>query len=446
MKPLLKFISFVMFVLLLAIKPISAAEFLIEDLTRPQDKQKSWIALPYAFSSESMGFTVGAVGMWNGYVQPQMSIVASVFMGEELDVKHGDLAISETKRAKGAFLGISGYKPFFSERTYITALSGYSYFPNQRIYVNGTNDSVKDIENSHDDSLTPVQTQGKSVWFLTDFRYVLPWGESKNTILPKIQLSKGIAVNRDNIGGGAPFVTGQTILGTELFYAHKTVEKFPDVREVNSNGVRLYLDHDNTDYATNPTRGYSFKGQVSVDFGLGKSTQRWNALELDYSHFIELPNFSWSRQSVIALNTWTAYSPSWDKDNKITSTSHLDKHQTPMWEGARLGGWNRMRAYDSNRFNDKAAVYGAAEYRVIPILNPLGDQEWNPIAIDWIQVVLFAEIGRVAGKYDVTELFTDMKYDAGFSIRALAAKVPVRFDMAFGEEGSSMWFMVNQPF
>ncbi|MEA3523627.1 MAG: hypothetical protein U9R50_11735 [Campylobacterota bacterium] len=43
-------------------------------------------------------------------------------------------------------------------------------------------------------------------------------------------------------------------------------------------------------------------------------------------------------------------------------------------------------------------------------------------------------------------MLSDMKYDAGFSIRALAAKLPVRFDMAFGEEGSSMWVMIQQPF
>ena len=446
MKPLQQFCFFSLLLSIGLSTAASAAEFLIEDLTRPKDKQKSWIALPYAFSSDSMGFTMGAVGMWSGYVQPQMSIVASVFVGEELDVQHGDTAISETKRTEGVFLGISSYKPFFSDRTFITALGGYTYYPNQRLYVNGSNDSIKDIENDRDDSLTPLQTQGKSIWLLSDFRYVLPWGESKNSVLPHIQLRRGIAVNRDDVGGGTPFVTGQTILGTELFYANRTVEKFAESPELSTNGLRLYIDHDNTDYATNPTRGYSFKGQVSVDFGLGKSTQSWNAIELDYSHFIELPNFNWSRQNVIALNTWTAYSPSWDKGNKLTTNGHIDSHQTPMWEGARLGGWNRMRAYDSNRFNDKAAIYGAAEYRVIPILNPLADQEWNPIAIDWFQVVLFAEIGRVAGKYDVRELFTDMKYDAGFSFRALAAKLPVRFDMAFGEEGSSMWFMINQPF
>jgi len=87
----------------------------------------------------------------------------------------------------------------------------------------------------------------------------------------------------------------------------------------------------------------------------------------------------------------------------------------------------------------------ATEYRIIPQLNPMRDQKWNPIAIDWFQAVLFAEAGRVHGSYNQT-LLHDLKYDVGFSLRALAAKVPVRFEMAFGEEGSSMWVMIKQPF
>ena len=117
-----------------------------------------------------------------------------------------------------------------------------------------------------------------------------------------------------------------------------------------------------------------------------------------------------------------------------------------MWEGARLGGYDRMRAYDMNRFSDKAAIYFGVEYRVIPEFNPMRGQKWNPIPIDWFQVVLFSEAGRVASQYNIETLMSDMKYDVGFSIRALAAKIPVRFDMAYGAEGSNMWVMVKQPF
>ncbi len=425
---------------------INASEFLIEDLNRDKNKQQTWVVLPYVFSSDSMGFTMGAVGIFAGYIQPQMSIVATTFIGEELEVKHNDLRESETERTSGAMLAINGYRPSFSNRLFVSAIGAYGYYPNQRLYIEGGNDSEKDLENNDYNATTPLQTQGYNNWFKGDVRFVLPWGESKNQVLPKIQLQRGIAVNRDHIGGGAPFSTGQTLIGSEIFYSKWTADKFLESQEINTNGVRLFLEHDNTDYPSNPSRGYAFSAKASADFGTGNSTQSWNSLEVDYSHYLEFENVSWSRQSVVALNVWSAYSPSWKDSETLYDNGSLKKHQTPMWEGARLGGWTRMRAYDNNRFNDKAALYGAIEYRIIPRINPLADLAWNPIPVDWFQFVLFAEAGRVAEKYDVGLLLSDMKYDVGFSIRALAAKVPVRFEMAFGEEGSAMWFMLKQPF
>ena len=419
------------------------SEFLIEDLNRDKNQQQTWVALPYAFSSESMGLTAGVVGVFSGYIQPQMTIVATTFVGEDLEIGNEDS--SESARAAGAVVAVDGYRPSFSERLFISGIGTYAYYPNQRLYIDGSNDSEQILDNNSSNSTTPVQSKGYNNWFDAHFRYVLPLGESRNNVLPKIQLQRGIAVNRDHVGGGKPFVTGQTTLGTDLFYSKWSAESFSESPEINTNGVRLYLEHDNTDYGDNPSRGYTFGAELSVDFGLGNSTQSWNALEVDYSHYIELDNFSWTRHNVLALNLWSAYSPSWDDSETLHEGGVLKKHQTPMWEGARLGGWNRMRAYDNNRFNDKAALYGAVEYRFIPRINPLGEQKWNPFPIDWFQVVLFAEVGRVDDKYSA-DLLTDMKYDVGFSLRALAAKIPVRFEMAFGEEGSTMWVMLQQPF
>ncbi len=440
-------------VLLITLLPLSlgASEFIVEDINASK-KQSSWIALPYVFSSESMGFTTGLVGIFNGFFQPQMTIVASAFVSESQEVQkfYDEQNIKDDEaRTSGAFLGISGYRPSFSKRMFLTMLGSYAYYPNQRLYLDGSHDSKKDVESDDPRELTPFQTQGYNNWMKVDFRYVLPLGESKDEVLPVIKMRRGIPVNRDDVGGGAPFVTGQTIFGTELFYTKWTADKLIEEPSVNTNGLRLYLEHDNTDYPDNPSRGYSFMTKFSSDFGWANSTQSWSSLEAGYSHYFEFDNLSWTRQNVIALNSWTAYSPSWDKSKKFDPANPdaiFDAHQPPMWEGARLGGWNRMRAYDSNRFSDKAAIYFAAEYRIIPSLNPMRDQKWNPIPIDWFQTVLFAEAGRVAPEYDVGTLLSDMKYDVGFSVRALAAKMPIRFEMAFGDEGSTMWVMIQQPF
>ncbi|MDA7746751.1 hypothetical protein N8878_05400 [Psychromonas sp.] len=48
----------------------------------------------------------------------------------------------------------------------------------------------------------------------------------------------------------------------------------------------------------------------------------------------------------------------------------------------------------------KAALYAAAEYRFIPQFNPMANQNWNPFSIDWFQLVLYAELGRVAENYN----------------------------------------------
>jgi len=425
---------------------VFGAEFIVKDENKGA-KKSTWIALPYVFSSDSMGLTGGVVGIFNGFFQPQMSMVFTAFVGEELAIENINASgtdESQTARSEGFLFAISGYKPSFSKRTFITAIGSYAYYPNQKLYLNGRHDSIKSVDNRQ--SVAPLSTQGYNNWLSLDFRYVLPIGEAKDDITPLIKLNRGIAVNRDNVGNGVPFISGQTSFGTEFFYNIWTADKFTHDPSLSTNGVRFYLEHDNTDYPDNPSRGYNMLFRTSLDFGLGSSTQSWSCVEAEYSHYLELKNFSWSRQNVIALNAWSAYSPSWNQSQNIDDGEYINSHQPPMWEGAKLGGFKRLRAYDMNRFSDKAALYFGAEYRVIPTLNPMQGQKWNPIPIDWFQVVLFAEAGRVASDYDLMVLTDDMKYDAGFSIRALAAKLPVRFEMAFGDEGSNMWVMLKQPF
>ena len=104
-----------------------------------------------------------------------------------------------------------------------------------------------------------------------------------------------------------------------------------------------------------------------------------------------------------------------------------------------------MRGYENNRFSDKAAFYATAEYRAIIDYNPFRTNEFIPVPIDWFQIVLFAEAGRVNDTYNF-DLLSDMKFDAGVSLRAMAAEIPIRLDIAYGDEGTNFWVMVFQPF
>lgn len=423
------------------------AEFISQDV-RDSNTTTSWIALPYVFNSETMGFTGGVVGIFNGYIQPQMTIIATVFRGESIGVeKNYAPRVSENERAnsEGIALVIHGYRPEFTDRMFISLYGSYAYYPNQKLYLDSSNDSSKveaDDPNA-DISLSPFKTQGYNNWAYMNFRYMLPWGELQDNPITTYKLNRGIPLNRDSYGNGVPFITGRSIIELRPFFTNWTADRLHQEPNWKTNGLKLSFQHDNTDYINNPTRGYGFKVQYAQDFGAYDSSQSWNNIEAEFSKYITLPNLYYTRGQTLALNVWSAYSPSWNKSPNLNFTNN---NQPPPWEGPRLGGWTRMRAYDSNRFHDKAAIYYGAEYRVIPQFNPLQDEKWLPIPIDWFQAVLFAEAGRVAPNYDLTTLHSDIKTDIGFSIRALAAKVPVRFDMGFGSEGSNMWVFIGQPF
>ena len=119
----------------------------------------------------------------------------------------------------------------------------------------------------------------------------------------------------------------------------------------------------------------------------------------------------------------------------------------PYYDGSALGGFDRMRAYPDHRFNDRSAVYYAVEYRAIPHWNPLSRLSFAGIPkIDWWQWALFAEAGRVASAFDLSELHGDMKTDAGFGVRAYSQGIVGRLDFAFSEEGSAIRAMIGHPF
>jgi outer membrane translocation and assembly module TamA len=146
---------------------------------------------------------------------------------------------------------------------------------------------------------------------------------------------------------------------------------------------------------------------------------------------------------VIALNYWTSYSPTWDEqpDGAIDN-------RPPSYTGSTLGGLWRMRGFPTQRFNDMAAVYYAAELRLIPRWNPFERWNWiqQYVGIQWLQFVPFVEIGRVAPEWNIRRLHSDMKWDAGIGIRAWAKGIVARIDTAYSDEGFGVQMMISQPF
>ncbi len=396
---------------------------------------KDWIVLPYVFSSDSTGFSGGLGVIKQGLFQPHTTLVATAFYGAKQDIITNGQA--DTANFSGGFLLFSDYKLPYTDRLFFSLYGLKSYFPKARVYWKGGNNSNQD---------QALVTSGDSDFLYTAFRYVLPIGEGIDNPEGIYDLKNGFAMGREGYGGGKPFVTGLTSLGIKTFYSHNVFENSNEAPFPvwNTNGLRFFLLHDNTDYDLNPSRGYQFQLQYSKDFGWGDSLQSWDFLEAKYNQYIDLPTFSWSQQNVLAMSLWTGYSFSWDDDNTYKNTS-INAHRPPPWEGARLGGLFRMRGYDQDRFSDKAAFYATAEYRAVLKYNPFRTNRYIPVAIDWFQVVAFAEAGRVNDTYNF-DLLKDMKYDVGVSLRAMAAEIPVRVDVAYGDEGTNFWVMVYQPF
>ena len=71
---------------------------------------------------------------------------------------------------------------------------------------------------------------------------------------------------------------------------------------------------------------------------------------------------------------------------------------------------------------------------------------WLPFTVDWWQWVVFGEVGRVAGDFDVADLHSDMKGDAGIGIRAFSSGGVGRLDVAGSEEGWTALAMFGHPF
>lgn len=408
------------------------------------EREAVWTFLPYAFSSDSTGFAGGVAVIAQGLLQPDTTFVASLTLGAEEDIITNGKP--DTESFGGGLIAFDNFKIPYTDRLFFTTFGYMTTIPKQSLYLDSSHGS------SEDDVLI---TSGESNFFTATFRYVLPLAEGIDNPEGRYDLKDGFAMGRETYGNGTPFVTGRTELGLTAFYQDQSIDNVKGALhpgdapvEWDSRGLRFFVSHDNTDYDDNPSRGYNLFLRYSKDFGAGDSMQSWDFIEFKASKYFNLDTFSFTQQNVLAFNFWTAYSPSWDTNNEFLPD--VDAHRTPLYDGPRLGGFTRMRGYDQNRFLDKASIYATMEYRAVLNYNPIKNGDWGEwiakhAPVDWFQVVGFVEAGRVNDTYDF-ELLEDLKFDVGVSFRAMVAELPVRFDVAYGDEGTNMWVMIQQPF
>jgi hypothetical protein len=394
---------------------------------------KDTLVLPYAFSTESLGFTTGIGGGASGYGQEQLIFGATLF--------------GSSDGASGTVLGIWDYCLPFAKRIFFSAIGSLGQYPRQRVYSALAFEPGKPRAGSNEsEGGDYVETPGSDNWL--DFRLdlVLPLGAADSSGLVTYKLKRGMRTSAPT-GGRIwnPMTSGVTLLTLRQYNRYQLFETDVQRFERTIHPLEAGVLHDNTDFPVNPSFGSSQYLSYIHDFGWLASNSHWNFVQFEASKYFSLGESQRARQRVLALNLWTGHSPSWNEKPDAEGNT-VAVNRPPHYDGATLGGFYRMKGYPAHRFNDRSVLYTAAEYRYTPHWHPLGDVPWlRFMKMDWWQFVGFIEGGRVANGY-TTDLLRDWKTDVGFGIRALVAGALVRIDVGFSNEEVDGWVMVGHPF
>jgi hypothetical protein len=392
------------------------------------------LSIPYGFYNEHFGAAVGYVYGVVGYPQKQSAILGTVVAGTEGSVM-------------GFLMGRNIRTPF-SERFFIDPIVQIGSFKNFESYIDGNpqfEDERAGTNDSHEDNF--IEGDGWDNFFRVRFKYLLPIGHGADQIVDIVELDRGlIKSGKTRATSWNPLVSGKTYLELTPFYRRQEIDGDYLDSDSKTNGLKYALFRDNRDFIATPSKGSALLLELTQDYGWFDSSDSWTSVSTEFDKYFSLGKSDRFRQRVIALNFWTADTPSW-KTSMTTGEKGIS-HRPPPFAGATLGGVWRMRAYPSQRFNDRAAIYYAAELRMIPWWNPFDRWPWlqKRLEIAWWQWVPFVEVGRVAPTWSFDELHSDMKWDAGFGVRAMAKGLVLRIDTAVSEEGFGVQMMVSQPF
>ena len=404
----------------------TVAQYIIREGDEEGPFKSKTIVLPYLFSSETLGFGLGAGGSYGPKSQPHSTYFSTAYVTDN-----------------GSWLGLIGginlsFKNY--ERLTFRPYTIFSRDTHLRVYAlnNNPDDPTERAGTNESSAENYLETDAKQAIIDLEMRYTLPWGHFRDSPIHTYVTRNGIL--KENPSGATsfnPLTSGQSVIVFKPYYR----KIFTDDAKLETLYFKLGYEHDNRDFIPNPHRGYKLKAGISHDPDWLQQTRNWTSLEGEIDGFIPLWETSWSRQQTLALSWWTAYSPSLD----ASSTELSGK--PPYFTGPTLGGFWRLRGYPSNRFHDKAAIYYGAEYRVMPEWQPLGAIDvLDPLKIRWWQIVGLVEAGRVAPTWNFQTMHTDMKYDVGIGIRGMFDNGIGRLDLVVSPEAVSIVAMFGQTF
>ncbi len=389
------------------------------------------LTIPFPFYNETIGPGLGAAVIGEGYLQPQAGFVTAALVGSGTYSVYFKALNFQFPRFQRLLL-----EPDFNTAKYhdVETYTGTNNpgFPGERA---GSNDSDKN---------NFIRSDVEDQWVNLVLKFLLPIGQGKERILPKLVLDRGVFVSGDT-GGDAwnPVTSGRTYVEVIPFVRRQTL--IDNNITLKTAGIDIGLRYDNTDFRLNPSKGSMQRVWFVRDWGALDGTAPYSVVGAEFAKYFPLGPSERARQRVIAFDFWTVNCLTWNDTSTVNGTETFQR--PPAYKGASLGGLNRLRAYPATRFNDKAGILYTLEYRYLLDWNPLQNVTWGGrLEVDWFQIVGFGEVGRVAPSWNLGTLHERMKYDAGVGVRAMVNHIVVRIDVAAGTEGWATQMFVGHPF
>jgi len=394
---------------LFSVLAFSASLFLSPQLTA---KEKDSAFVPFYFSTETMGSTIGLAGVAKGVGQPQAALFGMGLYSEK-DSYVGFLSAFNYALSPNLLFSTQMYQARFNDNPYYLGDQG------------SNNSSTED----------KTVTNGDEENYRLEFKYLLPWGNVReHGLLGAFQPVRDVSF-------ASPVDSGVSSIIFTPFYSSRELDIYNDKKE-EATGFSLTFDWDNRDSVRNTTRGSHTSFDLTTGAESLQSEDLWLKWEFQNSQYYSLgPLGDWFDQQVLAFDFYTADTPTWNKCDGLMCA------RPPEQEQVRLGGLYRLRGYTAGRYHGRSAIHYSAEYRVLPDWQPLDDIPLiNYYDLPWWQWVAFVEVGRVADDYDLKTLHEDMKWNVGGAVRFQVEGIVVRAEMARGADEGTFRVMINQPF
>jgi len=277
----------------------TSAQYIVQEQGEETAPRSHTIILPYAFSTETLGFGLGIGASYKPKSYPH-----SLYYGTAYMTDNGSTMLM----LGGSNLQIPGIKRLHIRPKFIN-----SYFTHLRVYVDDPASPSPEGAGSNESRADDFLDEEANETILDlELRYTLPWGHYLAGPVHTYTTRNGLLV--ENPGGAISWNPLESGRSTLLFIPYFR-KQFTDVDELETLFFELGYEHDNRDFSPNPHKGYRINAGIAHDPDWLNNTEQWTTLRGEADGYIPLWDTSWSRQQTLALSVWSAYAPSYDPNS-----------------------------------------------------------------------------------------------------------------------------------